>query len=207
MSSSPVYSGIERRSNSSFGYPGRERRGSAWSTSLVRDERTLVRQAMSHDRQAFALLYDRHVAKIYRYAYHVLGTETAAEQLSEQVFVRAWAIIESCPINQRPFADWLFLLARRAVTQHREGPSRAAAKRDSSPSRHGPEGARVALAPATASNLNALLDQLRPDEREVVVLRFVEKMSVSQVAALVGKAPEVVRTLQLRALGRLAGVI
>ncbi len=191
MNSSTYYSGAERRIHSSLAYPGRERRLTK-SETAVEDEQALVRRAKSHDRDAFALLYDRYVNRIFRYVYYRIGGVSSAEEVTERVFTTALETIAACPGDRRSFGDWLYHLARQATFEFKRSHAEEA--------KAAPDSAEQAAA------LIEALDRLADDEREIVILRFVDHMSVVQAAKIVDKSPEAVVALQYRALSRLGAV-
>src|SRR5687768_8511580 len=93
------------------------------------DEATLVAQA-KHDRHAFALLYHRYVAEVYRYCYRRLGSKEEAEDATSQVFTKALAAIAR--LGDQPFRAWLFTIAHNVVADTHRARRRAvpAADRD-----------------------------------------------------------------------------
>jgi DNA-directed RNA polymerase specialized sigma24 family protein len=67
-----------------------------------------------HDPQAFALLYRRYLSPFYRYCYHHLGSEEAAEDATSQVFAKALVALASYRVD-RPFRSWLFAIAPNVI--------------------------------------------------------------------------------------------
>ena len=67
------------------------------------DERLLVRRAIKGDGEAFGELYERYLDAIYRYLYFRIGNEVAVEDLTEEVFVRAWESLPRYKIGKHPF--------------------------------------------------------------------------------------------------------
>ncbi|MEX2159363.1 MAG: sigma-70 family RNA polymerase sigma factor [Dehalococcoidia bacterium] len=168
------------------------------------DERTLVRRAIARDRDAFGTLYDRHVVRVYRHIYYMVGNAAEAEDLSAQAFLQAWEAIHRYQIRGAPFVSWLLRIA------HNLGVSHLRSKRDSSElpetlvdhSRHGnPE--EVLQRQVEADRVRQAIMRLRDEQRQVIMLRFVEDLEYREVAEIVGKSVAAVRVIQHRALNAL----
>src|SRR5437899_767046 len=79
----------------------------------------LVNQVVaSRDPGAFGELYDRFVERVYRYIYFRTGNHPESEDLTEQVFLKAWEAIARYRWQGRPFLAWLYRLAHNAHIDH-----------------------------------------------------------------------------------------
>lgn len=168
------------------------------------DVNALVLRAIRRDPDAFGELYDRYIDGIYRYLAFRVRNPTDAEDLAEQVFLRAWQAIESYRPTGRPFSAWLYSIARNLVIDH----FRAA--------RPNVELSEDTLAPAGFAEPATILDQtlamdrfreslqkLTPDQQQVIILRFIEGLGYEDVAQAIGKTSGTVRVIQHRALSKL----
>lgn len=164
-----------------------------------------VRAAQHGDPEAFGRLYDRHVDRIYRYAYYRLRSGTEAEDLTSEVFVKALSALPRYEPREH-FAAWLYRIARNAIVDQ----GRSARLRTQVPFEdvidHPDAGDRtvdpdVALAASDRrERLRAALAPLTPLQQDVIVLRFVEGLDTTQVASALGRDPSTIRSLQQRAL-------
>src|SRR4051812_36712500 len=75
------------------------------------EERALVRRAVERDTEAFALLYDKHVVRVYRHVYYLVNKAPEAEDLTAQTFLKAWEAIERYKETGAPFVAWLLRIA------------------------------------------------------------------------------------------------
>ncbi len=189
-------------------YKGAQRRGSAVRPmGLIDEERMLVLRAAKHDSEAFARLYDRFVDKIYKYIYYKVGAKSDAEDLTAQVFLKAWEAIGKYRVTERPFSAWLYRIAHNLVVDHFR------TRRDAVPIE---EATRLEEKQAdlddlteahlTAETLQRAINRLTHDQQQVIILRFLEGYSTEQVAEIMGKGQGAVRTLQHRALAGLERV-
>ena len=169
------------------------------SIDLPGEETTLVAQA-KQDRRAFAL-YERHVAAVFGYCYHRLGSREAAEDATSLIFTRALAALPSH--SSCSFRGWLFGIAHHVVAdvlrgKHRDVPlDVASAVWDPAPS---PEG--TALVGETHRALAAALAQLSAQQRQVVELRLAGLTS-AEIAETLGCSQGAVDVTQHRAVLRL----
>jgi RNA polymerase sigma-70 factor, ECF subfamily len=171
-------------------------------------ERALIDRARAGDTEAFAALYDQHLARVYRHVYYHVGNRADAEDLTQQVFLRAWQAMPRYQPTAVPFVVWLLTIAHNlTVSFYRR-------KKDDRPLDLDPI-ARERWADPEASAVSrydreavrrAILN-LRPDHRSVVVLRFLEGLSYDVIAAAIGKSEGNVRVIQHRALQELRRVL
>lgn len=165
------------------------------------DDPALVAAAQA-DPIAFGPLYARYVLPIYRYCASRLGDRAAAEDATSQTFTQALAALPRFRPEAGTFRGWLFTIAHNAVADiKRRRPTldldAAAAIPDPgrSPEEH-------ALAAEARRALMTVLDALPPDQRAVVDLRLAG-LTGPEIAAVLGKRPEAVKSTQFRAYTRL----
>lgn len=207
MNGSTMYSGAERRVNNSFGYFGVERRVTPWQGAGLDDERNLVKRSIARDRDAFARLYDRFVDRIFKYVYFKVGSRAEAEDLTAQVFLKAWEAIGSYQYTERPFAAWLYRIAHNLVVDHFRTRRDVSSLEDLPPMEERQQDLEEIISQhMTADVLRRAMTRLTHEQQQVLILRFLEGYSTEQVAHLMGKQPGAVRTLQHRALVGLGGV-
>src|SRR5437870_5432603 len=82
------------------------------------DEGKLVRLAVDGDSEAFGALYVRHMDVIYRYIYFRISDEVEAEDLTEEVFIRAWEALPSYKPGEFPFTSWLYRIAHNLIIDY-----------------------------------------------------------------------------------------
>lgn len=168
------------------------------------DETVLVRRAIARDAEAFGQLYDRHVVRVYRHIYYMVGNAAEAEDLAAQAFLQAWEAIDRYQIRGAPFVSWLLRIA------HNLGVSHLRSRRDAAElpetlvdqSRHGnPE--EELQQHVEGERVREAILRLRDEQRQVIMLRFVEDLEYREVAEIVGKSVAAVRVIQHRALNAL----
>ncbi|MBI4788438.1 MAG: sigma-70 family RNA polymerase sigma factor [Chloroflexi bacterium] len=204
MSSVSLYAGAERRANVGLVPHGKERRAAG---RAVERERELVFQATKHNHAAFGQLYDRYIDKIYRYIYYKVGNQTEAEDLSGQVFLKAWEAIGHYQCTGRPFAAWLYRIAHNLVVDYfRTKRDAASLEEITTLIEPNSDLDDIVEQHLTSETLRHALRRLTRDQQQVIVLRFLEGYNTTEVAQIMGKQPGAIRTLQHRALAGLNGV-
>jgi len=172
------------------------------------EERRIVLKAVERDQEAFAQLYDRHVVRIYRHIYYMVNDSNIAEDLTAQTFLKAWEAIDRYKERGAPIVAWLLRISHNLTV------SFLRSKRDHSEldetfldqkMTRNPEEA-LEQASDEKSMREAVL-KLRDEQRQVIMLRFVEEMDYREVADIIGKSVPAVRVIQHRALGNLRKIM
>ena len=169
----------------------------------------LVDRAVAGDPAAFGALYERFLDPIYRYFFYRTGQAAEAEDLTEQVFLRAWQSVGTFRWQGRPFLAWLYRVAHNLHVNH------VRTRRLDVPLEN--SRAHQAIAdPHAATQLARTIDadllmrgirQLTPEQQEVILLRFAEGLETAQIARVLAKQEGAVRALQMRAMQRLRQVL
>lgn len=173
------------------------------STS-AHDEITLVEAAIRGDARAFAALYDRYADRVYRHVYYRVANQPDAEDLTQQVFLQAWRAIDRYQRTGAPFVAWLLTIAYHVVVSHtrRAKPTASLELEPATTERWAdPEGETMSRFERRA--VRAAILRLKPDQQQVIVMRFVEHFDHADVAAALGKSEGYVRVIQHRALSEL----
>ena len=162
----------------------------------------LVDQAVAGDAAAFGALYDRFVAPVYRYFYYRTREQSEAEDLTEQVFLKAWQAIGKFRWHGRPFLAWLYRLAHNTHTDHvrRRRPTVPLDREQYRPASAEQEAASELMQTLDADLLRRAMGRLTPEQRQVIILRFAEGLDTSQIARVLDEQEPAIRGLQMRAL-------
>ena len=154
------------------------------------------------DARAFGELYDRFVERVYRYVYFRTGSHTEAEDLTEQVFLKAWEAIGRYRWQGRPFLAWLYRLAHNAHIDHvRSQRPTTSLTNDQRPLDLASPSASVELRRTLDAEVIAgALAELTIEQQQVIVMKFIEGLDNEQIAQLMDKREGAIRALQMRAL-------
>jgi RNA polymerase sigma-70 factor (ECF subfamily) len=83
----------------------------------VQSEESLVRRAQKRDQEAFSQLYEQYFDKIYRYLILRIGNQMEAEDLTQQVFLKALKSINAFQWKGIPFSAWLYRIAHNLAVE------------------------------------------------------------------------------------------
>jgi RNA polymerase sigma-70 factor (ECF subfamily) len=176
------------------------------------NERTLVELSRRRNSWAFAELYEAHAVRVYRYARTLVGSGDDAEDITAQTFLRAWQAIGRYRWLGRPFSSWLLTIAHNLAVDHvrsnQNGNQNGNEPVETQPTEktaHNPE--EVCQLHVETERLRSAITRLKPTEREVVLLRFVDDLSYDEVARMLGKTVNAVRVIQYRALCNLRRIV
>lgn len=173
------------------------------------DADALVDRARAGDSDAFAILFRLTNTSVFRTLYARAGDRALAEDLTSETYIRAIRSISSFDGGSRDFLAWILRIGRNLFLDHvKSGRVRWETVIDEMPvAASGEDPESVALARVEAIRLRAALGRLTPEQQEVVHLRFLEGLSVAEVAEITGRADGAVKALQFRALKSLARVL
>ena len=159
------------------------------------DERELVERA-KRDPEAFGRLYDLHFLQIYRFVYSRVRDQTAAEDVTSEVFIKALKGIGRYQDTGRPFSAWLYQIAVNAVAD-RYRASRPVEDIDEQRglAHGGPALEDVAERRDELRRIWAVVETLPAQQRMAMVLKFQEDMKIEDIATALGKSPGAVKLL------------
>ena len=172
---------------------------------LSDDEARLVTRAVQRDSEAFGQLYEQSLQRIYRYVFYRVNSVSEAEDLTEQVFLKAWEAIDRYEQRGVPFLAWLYRLAHNLVVDHYRAQRQLVPLDDVRETEESSEDIEASVeAQLDAEELRLALRCLSPEHQQLITLRFVEGLSHAEVAQIVGKSEGATRVVQYRALQALA---
>ena len=167
----------------------------------MQDEESLVQRAQQRDEEAFAMLYEEHFDKIYRYVTLKIGDQAEAEDLTQQVFLKALQSISSFRWKGIPFSAWLFRIAHNQVVDYfRKKKRYATAPLHESLAGNGIDPQLAAEQNLDIEQLLSATKRLTGAQREVISLRFSGELSIDEVAKIMGKSQGAVKALQHSAI-------
>jgi RNA polymerase sigma-70 factor (ECF subfamily) len=162
----------------------------------------LVRRA-AVDAAAMAALYQRYVARVYRFLRVRCGSPDETADLTQQVFLKMAEALPRYRERGIPFAAWLFRIARNAAIDHARR-HRVTVPWDSLTDVAAPDDVEAwVLDRETRARVGALLGALSSDERELLSLRFAAGLSSGEIAVVVGGSEAAVKKRLTRTIQRL----
>ncbi|WP_430381353.1 sigma-70 family RNA polymerase sigma factor [Streptomyces arenae] len=170
-------------------------------------EPELIRRARQGDRDAFGTLYNENHDVVFRFIYYrVGGSRVLAEDLTSETFLRAMRRIDTFTWQGRDFGAWLVTIARNLVADH----FKASRTRREVPTGDMLDGSeadstedivlRGVDAAQAAEAVSAAMAALTMAQQQCIRLRYLEHLSLEDVAARMGKRPQAIKTLTFRGM-------
>ncbi len=162
----------------------------------------LVERAAGGDFEAFGDLYHIHIERIYRYVFYQVKDKSTAEDITEEIFVKAWKAISSCKGKEQTFSSWLYRIAHNHVIDN----LRRLQKHQSI------EIEKVVKIGDLETEIEGELERqellrviacLPQNQRQVIILKFIEGLDNREIGQVMGKSQGAIRILQMRALSTL----
>lgn len=167
----------------------------------------LVKRATSGDFEAFGELYSIYLDRIYRYVFYQVKDKMTAEDVTEEVFLKAWKAIGSCKGKELTFSPWLYRIAHNHIIDYLRSRQKYLSKKYSAT-----EVGNIAGAGGPEPEMEAKLEWqelletiscLPQNQKQVVLLKFTEGLDNREISHIMGKSQGAIRVLQMRALATL----
>lgn len=150
------------------------------------------------DREAFGILYERHVRRIFNYVYYRTGSAADAEDLTARTFFQAMNNLHRYQVQGVPFSAWLFRIAHNLVANwHRDSGRHRAASTDGlvavPDDDAGPH--EWAEAAEERHELHQAIRRLASDRQQLLILKFSEQLSNEEIATIMGRSEGAIKAL------------
>ena len=163
----------------------------------------IVSRVLGGDVDAFRVLVDRYRDRYARYAYHMLGNREDSEEALQDAFTRAYRSLQRCEDPER-FGAWLFrILVNRCRTLGARRGRRARTFVSDEGALMDAAHDHPAEQTAWREEIDRALQQLRPEQREAFVLKYVEEMGYDEMSLLTGVGVSALKMRVMRACDRL----
>lgn len=167
----------------------------------------LVKKAQDGSSDAFSKLYDIFVDPIYRYIYY-RARSSAAEDLTELVFLKVWENIRQYRHGVQRFSSWIFRIAHNVVIDYYR--SNHVEEElyenivDERPESSTPLRTHRSL---NRDILYGAMRELKDHYRQVLVLKYINDLSNEEIGEILGRNNAALRILQFRALKSLKNIL
>jgi RNA polymerase sigma-70 factor, ECF subfamily len=168
------------------------------------DERDLVARAKG-DPEAFGVLYERYVERIYNYHYRHTSDHVEAEDLTSRTFFRALRGLHRYRETGAPFQAWLYRIAHNLLVNwyrdHSNRPTVSLDVEDPLPLESPGVGPETWLAAAERRQaLRQVIEKLPEDRKTLIILKFFEHMTNAEIGEVLGKTEGAIKALYHRTL-------
>ena len=171
-------------------------------TVLPEDDAVLVEQAKRNPEE-FGAIYERYVYKIYTYIYYRTGNIHDAEDLTTNVFMRAMNHLPKYTDRGLPFSSWLYRIAHNLVSNWYRDQKRCeviSLQNSSVPENPSNNPVNIAASNEDTEMLLGVIRSLPPDRQELLILKFVEKLSNKEIGLTMRRSEGAIKSLYHRTL-------
>jgi RNA polymerase sigma-70 factor (ECF subfamily) len=161
-----------------------------------------VKRAIEGDTEAYSWLYSLYVGRIYRYVFYHVGNKMAAEDITEEVFLKSWKSLSSCKGKEQTFSAWLYRIAHNHLVDtfrksRKEVPfTNVDLVEDEDPQKEAEDSLEL-------QRVLEAVKRLPEPQKQVILLKFFEDNDNAEISRILGKRKGAVRALQMRALNNL----
>ncbi len=164
-----------------------------------------VARAREGDQEAFGILYQRYVQRIYSYVYYRVGHPQEAEDLTARVFYRAIQNIHRYEERGLPFSAYLYRIAHNLVANwHRDQSRRKEIALEQTawhpPAAQNPHPEERLIHREEEERLLMAIRKLPPDRQELLILKFVDRLSNAEIGQILGRSEGAIKSLYHRTL-------
>jgi len=178
------------------------------ATCSETDTAKLVERVAFGDHEAFGEIYSIYLDRIYRYILYQVGERMTAEDLTQEVFLKAWRAIGSYKGQGREFSTWLYRIAHNHVID-----SLRARRPSLSLEAEEDEGLQISTDSGdpqqelersrARKEVLELVSCLPVQQRQMIALRFSDGLDNGEIERITGKSQGAIRVMQMRALATL----
>lgn len=183
------------------------------SVSIIRNQRfvsdtplekAVFEAAQQGDNHSFGKLYDYHFDAIFRFVYYRTNHQQTAEDLTEEVFLKAFRSLASLKGGTETLRGWLYSIARNTIIDHYRKTKETVNldALEQLPSYEDSVVDRLEASDDTTALLETL-KKLSSEQQAILKLRFFENLSITEIAAALNKSEGNIRIIQHRGLQQL----
>ena len=168
-------------------------------------ESELILQAKKGDAEAFGTLYDTYAPAIYRFVLFKVGSKSDAEDVTHQVFLKAWKSMKKYRDEGHPFSSWLYRIAQNTIIDHYRS-TRTHRDIDTLPEdalAETPGFEESVDRGLRAEVVHRAIRELDDMSQNVLLMKFVNDLSNKEISATLQKSEGAIRVIQHRALKQL----
>jgi RNA polymerase sigma-70 factor (ECF subfamily) len=174
----------------------------------TRDIAQLINEAANGNVEAFGEIYDIYLNRIYRYAFYHVKVKTLAEDLTEEIFMKVWKAIGTYKGDGPAFQTWVYRIAHNHITDFFRSNNKIAQLETEMSTKsyyfndtNNPQ--ELAEKHLMYEEILEQISLLPVNQRQIMVLKFVEGMENQEIEKITGKKQGAIRIMQMRALNTL----
>jgi len=170
---------------------------------MENNDNNLVAECQKGDYEVFGRLYDKYIKKIYNYIYYKTYHKETAQDLTSQTFIKALDKINTYDLNQSSFSAWLYKIAYHTVVDHYRS-QKTEINIDDVWGLSDDDDLAIDLDnKELLEQVRKYLQKLKPEHREVLILRLWQEMSYQEIAEITGLSEANCKVIFSRTIAKL----
>ena len=174
---------------------------------MLDGEKDIIEHAIKGESSAFGLLYDKYQPQIYRFIYLKVSHREEAEDLTHQVFLKSWQNIAEYKFQGFPFSSWLYQVARNQIIDYYRAKKINLDIEEIDEPKIENTTAKTIDNNSDIKKIKKAIKQLNPKQQDVIILRFIEELSIKETASALKKTEMAVKLLQYRAIKNIKKIL
>jgi RNA polymerase sigma-70 factor (ECF subfamily) len=170
---------------------------------MEQPDHSYIDKAKAGDAQAFGVLYDRYIDRIYRFVYFKTFDKDVAEDIVSTIFIKAYERIATFDPQKGVFSQWIYGIARNAIIDHFRTAKNHANIEDIFDLGESERTEEKIDARELLGKVEKYLTTLTPRQREIVTLRLWEELSYREIAEIVGGTEDAAKVMFSRTIREL----
>jgi RNA polymerase sigma-70 factor (ECF subfamily) len=170
-------------------------------------EAALVQEFRSGNKEAFGSLYEAYIKPIYNFVYYKTHHKETAEDLTGQVFLKAYKSAGTYDPAKGLFSTWLYQIARRTVIDHYRTSKPALNIDDVWDLGSGEDVARDTETRLQLEKVKTYLKVLPAEQRDIVIMRLWQELSYAEIASVLGKSEASCKMMFSRTMQKLRAAL
>ncbi|MCS6789288.1 MAG: sigma-70 family RNA polymerase sigma factor [Patescibacteria group bacterium] len=177
---------------------------------MLDGENIIIKKAKNGDAEAFGLLYDYYFEQIYRFIYLKVSHKEDAEDLAHQVFLQALKKMKDYEYKGLPFSSWLYKIARNEIVDfYRSKKTNTTLEElenvlssDDDIDIKDKLDLKIQL-----EKVKEAIKKIKPEYQDIIIMRFIEDLSIKEVAEILDKTEGSIKLMQHRAINSLKKIL
>jgi len=175
---------------------------------LDKEEEKIIIEKAKKDIKHFEALFEAYFDKLYGYVAYLTGDQTLAEDITSQAFEKAIINIDKFEWRGYSFSAWLYRIARNLIYDNsRKQQNISLDNLGEFVTINDDNFEEIVSNSINLDNLRVAINNLKPDQKEIILLRYIQEYSIKETCQITGRSVDSVKSLSKRALQTLKEIM
>jgi RNA polymerase sigma-70 factor (ECF subfamily) len=171
-------------------------------------EEYLIQKAVQRDSTAFTTLYAQYVNRVYAHAFYSLSNKVDAEDVTQEVFIRAWKALPKYKASGTPFIAWLLKISNNLIIDRNRAKKPITYVDDIKDIDKHPISPESQIEiKFEQQRVQEAISKLKGDKQKIIMLRYIDGYKIEEIAKIFNRSEGAIRITQYRALIDLRNIL